>query len=79
MILLDQVVMAAKRRIRAGEEVTDNYGIHHLRYIVQGGEDNYGIHHLRYIVGSTSSTRILILIKSQSIVYIKYCIVEYMA
>ena len=28
----NQVLMVAKRRINKGEEVTDNYGIHHLRY-----------------------------------------------
>jgi len=28
----NQVMMVAKRSIKAGEEVTDNYGIHHLSY-----------------------------------------------
>jgi SET domain-containing protein len=27
----NQVLMVAKRRIAKGEEITDNYGIHHLR------------------------------------------------
>ena len=27
-----QVLLVAKRSIKAGEEVTDNYGIHHLSY-----------------------------------------------
>lgn len=31
----NQVMMVAKRSIRAGEEVTDNYGIHHLSYSLE--------------------------------------------
>ena len=30
-----QVLMVAKRRIAAGEEISDNYGIHHLSLTVE--------------------------------------------
>ena len=31
----NQVLLVAKRSIKAGEEVTDNYGIHHLSYALE--------------------------------------------
>jgi len=35
----NQVVMVAKRRIRQGEEITDNYGIHHISMAFEDRQD----------------------------------------
>ncbi len=32
----NRVLMVAKRKIKKGEEITDNYGIHHLRWDGEG-------------------------------------------
>ena len=35
-----QVLMVAKRSIKAGEEITDNYGIHHLSFSLEERQES---------------------------------------